>query len=238
MGLCSSNDGVGSKMKIKVVPGILEHEAEEFLKKIAKAEKFTDRVFVDIIDGRFVENLTVGMDELMELTTKLDLYVQLMTEEPINYLNQCAEASVFLVVGHIELMGNQLAFLKKGKELGMEIGLALDLSTPIDFIDESSLKKVKTILLMSVAAGFSEQGFEIKVLEKIKELREGGFQGDIFVDGGVNTDTIEKCVEAGANAFSVTSGIWKMDKPDKAWMNLKKLAQQKLKHLDGQAKKS
>ncbi len=209
--------------QIDILPGILEQNSREFEVKMLQVSKFTNKVFIDIIDGKFAQNMTVGMDELIELSTELSMYVQLMTEEPINYLNQCSEAGVELVVGHVELMESQAEFLDKGEMLGLKTGLALDLETPIDFIDEGIMDRVEAILLMAVKAGFSEQEFDKRVLVKIQELRGDGFRGDVFVDGGVNQDTAEVCVKAGASGLSITSGIWKAKNPAKAYEDLVKL---------------
>ncbi|MEA3355086.1 MAG: ribulose-phosphate 3-epimerase [Patescibacteria group bacterium] len=212
-------------MNIKIVPGILEKTFEELENKLLKASDFCETVFVDVIDGKFVENETIGMDELMDSSTELGFYIHLMTEEPTNYLNSCKEAGAELVVGQVELMENQAEFVNKGKKLGIKTGLALDLLTPIDFLEEKVLVEVETVLLMAVEAGFSEQKFDVKVLKKIKELKIGGFKGNIFIDGGVNKKTIKECVLAGADRFSVTSGIWGEENPAKAYENLVKLAQ-------------
>mgnify|MGYP000153286260 CR=1 FL=1 len=123
-------------MEIIVVPGILEQTLEELNKKLLKASDFTRSVFVDVIDGRFVENETIGMDELMDTATELDLYLHLQTEEPIEYLHQCSEVGAELVVGQVELMEDQLEFINKAKKLGMRVGLGLDLVTPVDFLEE------------------------------------------------------------------------------------------------------
>lgn len=211
-------------MSIKIVPGILESTFEELSLKLLKVSDFSETVFVDVIDGKFVNNETIGMDELMDTATELELYVHLLTEEPIEYLNQCREIGAELVVGQVELMEDQVEFLKKARKLEVKAGLALDLPTPVDFLEGEALTMTDTVLLMGVEAGFSEQEFDVKVLEKIKELRSGGFSGDVFVDGGVNKETIGLCVEAGANAFSVTSGIFKEVSPAKAYQKLLRLA--------------
>ena len=207
-------------MIIKIIPGILENDFEELNKKLLRASDFSEMIFVDIIDGKFVENETIGMDELMDTSTELDLYVHLMTEEPINYLNQCNELGAGLVVGQVELMESQVDFVNKAIELDIKVGLGLDLVTPIDFLEEGILDKANAVLLMAVRAGFSGQNFDEKVLEKIQELRAGGFKEDIFIDGGLNKETIGKCIDIGANGFSVTSGIWKNSNPAEAYAEL------------------
>jgi len=212
-------------MEIKIVPGILEKDRDVFKDKLLKAKEFSETVFVDIIDGKFAKNETVGIKELNEFSGQIGYYVQLMTREPIEYLNECVEAEASLILGHIELMRSQKEFVKKGKELEVNIGLALDLDTPVDFLEDSLLKEVDKILLMAVPAGFSGQKFDRKVLSKIGKLRQSGFKKDIFVDGGINEKTISECVRVGANAFSVTSAIWKAEKPEEMLKKLRRVAE-------------
>lgn len=213
-------------MDIKVYPGILEQEREEFLDKLEKAGEFAEGVMIDVIDGKFSDNLTVGMEEVMEAETNLTVGLHLQTDEPVQYLHQAAEMGATLAMGQIELMEDQKEFLNLGIKLGLKPGLALDLLTPIDFIEEEALAKTKRILLLAVEGGYSEQAFDGKVLEKIMQLRDLGFEGDIWVDGGVNRETISACAEAGANAFSVTSGIWRESNPQGAWRELEELARE------------
>jgi len=211
-------------MMFDVVPGILEEDIAEVEKKLNKMKGWAETVMVDIVDGKFSNNKTIQVEELADLGKGISKGVQLMTEEPISQVDTCSEVLIDIVIGHIELMKDQVLFVNKVKELEMVPGLALDLRTQMDGLDEKALEKVDQILLMSVDAGFSNQVFDRRVLDKIKMLRnEAGFEGDIWVDGGVNKDTIIECKEAGANKFSVTSGIWGEKDSKKAFKNLNKL---------------
>lgn len=212
-------------MAVKIVPHILDAEIITAQNKLRLVEGLVDTVGIDIVDGRFADNVTIGMDELMELTGEADIEIQLITEEPINYVNQCAEAQVSSVLGHIELMDSQLEFLDKAKKLKMLAGIALDLPTPIDFIDEGIIDQTDKILLMAVPAGFSNQKFNHKVLTKIADLRKSGFEKEIIIDGGVNEETIAACVEAGADTLAITSTLWKAQNVPQELKKLQRLAE-------------
>jgi ribulose-phosphate 3-epimerase len=213
-------------MDVKILPSILDADPEAAQNKLRLVDGLVDIVGIDIIDGKFADNITIGMDELIELTSEADFEVQLMVEEPIGYVNQCREAEVSSVLGHIELMENQLAFLHKAKEKGMLAGLALDLPTPIDFLDEGIIEEADKILLMAVPAGFSDQEFDDGVLTKVQELRKSGFEKEIIVDGGVNEENIADCIKAGANTLAITSALWKAGDVATKLKQLQKLAKE------------
>ena len=199
-------------MKIEIVPAILDQTLAEIKEKIERIKPLVGRIGIDIIDGIFVDNLTVGVADLEEVDFgELKVDIQLMTEYPEELLGECHQAGVHRVFGHIEKMGSQRSFVEMSKELVLQPGFGLDLFTPIDAIEKSMIKEISGVLLMSVEAGFSGQEFNPIVLNKIRELREQGFEGDIMMDGGINPKTIKSCVEAGANQFSVTSYFWKND---------------------------
>jgi ribulose-phosphate 3-epimerase len=125
------------------------------------------------------------------------------------------------VYGHIERMGNLDEFIELGRELGIEVGWALDLYTPLDDLLPQHLLKADGILLMSVKAGFSGQVFNSLVLDKIKALRTMGFSQDIEVDGGINDTTIPLCLDSGANLMAVNSAIWHANDPEQMYYRLK-----------------
>ena len=212
-------------MTIKVIPGILEQKFEEVEKKIERIRGLEDEVLIDIIDGKYADNKTIVVDELAGIQGLTSLGVQLMVEEPVDLLEDCAEVGADLVIGHIELMKDQMEFVRVAREMQVLPGLGLDLKTPIDNLEEEVLSEVSEVLLMAVPAGFSNQEFDEKVLIKVKNLREDFlYQGNIWVDGGVNEKTISGCVKFGANRLSVTSGIFKGKSVTKQIGKLNRLA--------------
>jgi len=212
-------------MNIQVVPAILEDTREEVEKKMGLVKGLAERVQIDIIDGKFAENKTVEVEELVGVDGDIELEIHLMVEEPIGLVDQCAEIGVGMVIGHIELMKNQENFVRVVRKKEMRVGLGLDLKTAVDFLEEGVWEEVDQILLMAVSAGFSGQKFDRKVLEKIKILRgDYGFKGEIAVDGGVNEETIEDCVRVGANRLSVTSALWQSKEIKEGLERLTRLA--------------
>lgn len=210
-------------MKYLVIPGLLTDSLDDVKEKIRLVDGVVPRVSIDVIDGRFADNITVSVEDLKEIVWGKTVFdVQLMVEEPVDYLDEASEAGATRVFGHIERMGNREQFLEIGSKYSFEIGWALDLYTPVEELEDNEFKGVSGILLMSVKAGFSGQEYK-DVSGKIVELRKRGFEGDIVVDGGMNEETIKSVLKAGANQFSVTNAIWKAKEPVAEWQRLMKL---------------
>lgn len=196
-------------MRITILPAILESDVAEIQIKADKIKDIVKTVSVDIIDGLFADNLTVGVSELNQVDFgELKIELQLMTQDPDDLLGECHTLGTKRVYGHIEQLHSQENFVNLAQEFAIEPGLALDLFTPVESLESKLLDRLSGVLLMAVKAGFSGQTFNPLVLEKIKDLRSLGFQGDIQIDGGMNKDTISQCVAIGANHFSVTSFLW------------------------------
>lgn len=196
-----------------IIPGILTDDLRELQKKLDLASDFCTRVSIDVIDGFFTDNLTVMPESFSELEFyNLNVDVQLMVVDPVEYLGYLHGKNVIRVFGHIERMGNINEFIDECRKLSFEPGLALDLYTPVDSIEKTHLENISGILLMSVQAGFSEQKY-VDISKKIEEIKRRGFEGDIVVDGGMNEKTILNLFKIGVNQFSVTSNIWKSSDP-------------------------
>ncbi len=199
-------------MQTQIVPIMMTESVDEVVQKVTLLKDWgVERVVIDILDGVFADNSTVGVNDLRDIDFgDVCLELQLMVEEPVDYLGDihALKAKQKRVYGHIERMGNLDEFITLGRELGIETGWALDLHTPLDDLEPQHLLKADGILLMSVKAGFSGQSFNPLVLEKIKRLRSIGFTQDIEVDGGINEASIPLCLEAGANLFAVNSALW------------------------------
>ena len=196
-------------MIVQIIPAILEKDKQEIVRKIRLVKDLVEQVQIDIIDGKFTDNKTVKIEELAGLNEEVNVSVHLIIEKPIELVEQCQQIGADSVVAQIELMDDQIQFVKTVKEKNIKVGLALDLKTPVDSINDQVIKDLDSILLMAVTAGFPEQRFDNRVLAKIKVLRKKyGFNGDIWIDGGVNQETIKICVQAGANLLAVGSALW------------------------------
>lgn len=204
-----------------VIPGILEKDWIEIEKKINIIRTFSKRVHIDFLDGDLFPNTTfLDPAPFSKYSSELYLEAHLMVNEPINYLTNLSNAGFKKFIGHIEKMSSQEEFIAQGELLG-EIGLALDLDTPIEKITVP-FEDLDFILLMTIHAGFSGQNFEQSSLEKIKTLK-GRTITPIEVDGGINEQTMPFCLYAGASFFVSTSYITDSENPLEQYKKLKSL---------------
>lgn len=192
---------------LNIIPSILTDSSAEAFDLISKCEGVVDRIHIDIIDGQFANNKTVYPEIFQDLNTALMIDYHLMVKKPINWLEKCLLGQVDRVIAQVEMMEDQLAFVTKATELGMQVGLAIDLDTPVSSIDETILTDLDVVLVMSVKAGFGGQQFHPEALEKVKQLVEIAKQDatpfKICVDGGETLDTIDDTIEAGADEVSI-----------------------------------
>ncbi len=182
------------------------------------------RFHIDVITDEFLRKQdadgkpTLALEQWMQLlqegsfSNDTPIDVHLMTVDPIQYIASCYETGAARVYGHIEHMtGDAMArieFITAVTQLGMEAGLALDLTTPVqeisDIVDQTNLNAV---LLLAVAAGRQGQKFHEEVIGKITQLRTLGFTGPICIDGNMNMNTIPPCLDAGASYVGVGSAL-------------------------------
>ena len=208
----------------KIVPTILAKDISKFEEDLGKVEGFADRVQMDIIDGKFVPVETVMPEVLLSIETMAEVEAHLMVVEPREWVERCVAAGVTTVYGQVEKMTDKLDFITKAEEAGMKTGLAFDLDTPLTGLDEW-VNLVDSILLLSVKAGAQGQEFNDAVLEKIKRVRELSSSVTIMVDGGLNEETIKKCLEAGGEKmeFAVGSEILTADNPVEVYRRLENI---------------
>lgn len=198
--------------KIKIAPSILSADFGKLNEEIREIEPYSDLIHVDVMDGHFVPNITIGPAVVKSIKTKLPLDVHLMISDPVKYAPEFAKYAK-MISFHAELFENDINGLKnaikKIKSLGVKAGLTLnpdkDLEIILPVLDMSDY-----ILIMSVYAGFGGQKFMPEVLDKIRELRQKyHYKKDIEIDGGINKETIKAAVEAGANIIVAGSAVFK-----------------------------
>ena len=208
----------------KIVPTILAKDISKFEEDLGKVEGFADRVQMDIIDGKFVPVETVMPEVLLSIETMAEVEAHLMVVEPREWVERCVAAGVTTVYGQVEKMTDKLDFITKAEEAGMKTGLAFDLDTPLTGLDEW-VNLVDSILLLSVKAGAQGQEFNDAVLEKIKKVRKLSPLVTIIIDGGLNEETIKKCLEAGGEKmeFAVGSEILTADNPVEVYRRLENI---------------
>jgi len=205
----------------KIVPTILAKDISKFEEDLGKVEDFAGRVQMDVVDGKFAPVETVTPEVLLTVETMAEVEAHLMVVEPVEWVERCVAAGVTAVYGQVEKMTNKLDFIAKAEETGMKTGLAFDLDTPLTGLDEW-VNLVDSVLLLSVKAGAQGQEFDDVVLEKIKKVRELSSSVTIIIDGGLNEETIKKCLAVGGEKmeFAVGSELLSADDPETAYRKL------------------
>ncbi len=184
---------------------------------------------VDIIDGYFVDNITVTPADLTDLDFgDLEIDFHLMTQEPLDFVREIIDYQddlpVRSVIGQIEQMSNQELFIDEVRRYDWNVGLSLNLNTPISEIDSSQFERIHSIQLMSIDTGYQGQELHEKVYKKITDLRkllmEKDLRLEVIIDGGVNPETIAKLQESGASSVGVGSFLWKAPDFAEAYQDL------------------
>ena len=196
---------------IKIAPSILSADFSCLAAELEKVQRAgADLIHVDVMDGHFVPNLTIGpvVVKYMRKATILPLDVHLMIEHPSKFVGAFVNAGSNMITVHIEVVTlKELAALGKGlKKSGVKLGISLNPATPIAKI-KKALPLVDFVLVMSVNPGFGGQAFMPVALSKIKQLR-AIFKKDIAVDGGINNITAKQARAAGANVLVAGSYIF------------------------------
>ncbi|MCX5710071.1 MAG: ribulose-phosphate 3-epimerase [Candidatus Omnitrophica bacterium] len=198
-------------MRIKVAPSILSADFSCLDREINKVERAgADLIHVDVMDGHFVPNITIGpaVVKYIRKVTSLPLDVHLMIENADKYADTFVKAGSDMITVHIEALSlfKIKSLSRKLRARGIKFGISLNPATPIAKI-KNSLKFADFVLVMSVNPGFGGQAFIPSVVPKIKQLRKI-FKKDISVDGGINEDTAKLVIDAGANILAAGSYIF------------------------------
>lgn len=199
---------------IKIAPSILSADFSKLGEEIKDVEKGgADYIHVDVMDGHFVPNITIGplIVEAIRPITSLPLDVHLMIENPDNYIPTFAKAGADIITVHVEACPHLHRTIQLIKSHGIKAGVVLNPHTPVSVI-EHVLEDIDMVLLMTVNPGFGGQKFIHSVLPKIKQVaemvKERNLEVEIEVDGGVNAETARLCVEAGANVLVAGSAVY------------------------------
>lgn len=220
-----------SWLKKIIAPSILSADFSRLGEEIKAIEKAgADWVHIDVMDGHFVPNITIGPPVIASLRkiTSLPFDVHLMIQDPDRYIDKFAEAGADIITVHVEssphLHRNVQRIKAEGCKAGVSLNPATSLST-LDFI----LSEIDLILIMSVNPGFGGQEFIPAVLPKIRSLRERlkekGLKIDIEVDGGVNLNNIAQISQAGGNIFVAGNAVFTTPDYAKTIQELKQLAE-------------
>ncbi len=193
-----------------IAPSILSADFSRLMEEISDVDTGgSDWIHVDVMDGHFVPNLTIGPPVIrwIKKTTKLPLDVHLMIDEPIKTIKEYRNAGADYITVHVEACQNVEKTLSEIKALGAKVGISLRPKTDVKKL-EPFLKAVDLILVMTVEPGFGGQEFMPEMIKKVEYLRPR-FSGLISVDGGINLETALLATKAGANVFVAGSAIFK-----------------------------
>jgi len=193
--------------KVKIAPSILSADFSRLGEQVAEAEAGgADYIHVDVMDGHFVPNITVGplVVEAVRRATALPLDVHLMIENPERYVEAFAQAGANIITVHYEACPHLHRMATAIKALGCRTGVALNPATPLLCLEEI-LDYVDLVLLMTVNPGFGGQEFIGSMVDKVRRLRgmlnERGLRCELEVDGGINRETAPLVVAAGADVL-------------------------------------
>ncbi|MEX1063969.1 MAG: ribulose-phosphate 3-epimerase [Candidatus Paceibacterota bacterium] len=193
----------------EVIPSILVKTKEELLEKISAVEAFVGRVHLDIADGIFVPNTTIGgFNDIRMIETELKIGVHLMVSKPENHISHWLGTPADRFIFHVEATSRWQEVIDIAKENDKEIGVALNPKTPTSSI-ESFVDQVDFVHFMTVEPGFYGSKFEESVVAKIADFHFYYPDKPILVDGGVTPETAPKLVEAGATMLVSGSYIFK-----------------------------
>lgn len=215
------DDDIRCPRRLKLAPSILSADFSDIASGIRKIEKVSDFLHVDVMDGHFVPNITMGplVVKALRKMTKLPLDVHLMISNPDQFIPEFAKAGADIITVHAEACTHLHRSVWLVKGAGKKVGVALNPASSLSSV-EHVLADIDLALLMTVNPGFEAQSFIPSVIPKIKLLRkmisEKNLGTDIEVDGGINRETAPLVVNAGASILVAGSAIFHSKDPAKA----------------------
>jgi ribulose-phosphate 3-epimerase len=217
-------------VSVRIAPSILASDFARLADEVAKVERGgADLVHVDVMDGHFVPNITIGppVVKALKRVTALPLDVHLMISDPDRYLEAFVEAGAAIVTVHAEACKHLHRTLTRIRQLGAKAGVSLNPATPVEAVKDLA-GEFDLLLIMSVNPGFGGQHFITHSLQKIRQARtlitNAGGAADVEVDGGVDTTNAAALVEAGATILVAGVSIFGTPDPAEATRRLRAAA--------------
>lgn len=214
-------------MTIKIAPSILAADFARLGEEISRIADHVEMLHIDVMDGHFVPNLSLGYPVIASIRKVTDLYFDchMMTSNPDLYIDNLVEAGGDLLSVHIEVFPDPSAVHRQAIESGLDFGLVVNPQTPIESV-EPFVELCRQVLVMSVEPGFGGQSFMPEVLSKAEQCRKLidhlGLNVDLQIDGGVTVDTAPQARNAGVNVFVAGSAIFGSANPVDAVAALRK----------------
>ncbi len=206
---------------VRVAPSILAADFANLASDIERVAPVIDLLHVDVMDGHFVPNISLGPPVIASLRASTDLYLDchLMITDPLGYLEPLKQAGADGVTVHIEAVPNPIPVLDRAQELNLDVGLVINPPTPVEAV-EPYLDRCSMVVVMSVHPGFGGQAFIEDVVPKIGRLREiidsHALSTDIEVDGGINRRTAALARDAGATVLVAGTSVFHAKDPVEA----------------------
>jgi ribulose-phosphate 3-epimerase len=220
-----------------VAPSILSADFGNLSDAVDQVAPSTDWLHVDVMDGHFVPNLTIGPPVVESLRRHSGLFfdTHLMITEPARYLEPFRDAGANGCTVHVEV-GDTEALIAQMRDLGLRVGLAANPDTPFEAL-EPYLGGVDLVLCMTVFPGFGGQKFMAEVMPKVARVRRavmaGGWSVDVEVDGGIDEHTVMEAARSGANVFVSGSAVFRRDHPAEAVLGILHAAEEAVVAIPG-----
>lgn len=214
-------------MKTIISPSILSADFANLERDIKKVEKFVPWLHIDVMDGLFVPNISIGIPVVKSIrkVTNLFLDTHLMIENPIRYVDNFIEAGSDLITFHYEASReNTIKTIEKIKEKNKKAGISIKPKTSVNEI-KNYINQVDLVLIMSVEPGFGGQKFIEETLNKVDEIKKYSTNPNLIIqfDGGINDKTAKQCITKGANSLVAGNYIYKADNIEEAVKSLVKV---------------
>ena len=218
-------------MTVQIAPSILSADFAALGDAVAAVERGgADLIHVDVMDGHFVPNITIGVPVVRSLKriARVPLDVHLMITDPDRYIEAFAEAGASMISVHVEVLPHLHRTVQAMKALGVRAGVVLNPSTPVGALDQIA-GDVDFVLVMSVNPGFGGQTFIPRSESKVRDVRAvldraGNVAAPVEIDGGIDADTAPRVVAAGARILVAGSAIFRSPDPERATRDLKAAA--------------
>lgn len=209
----------------KIIPTILTSDEQEYHDRLLMAEYVSDLIQIDVIDGKFAKNKTIGVDIIKKYFSSSMLEIQLMTLFPRNYISELSPLEyVSRIIVPFEVEGDLNEAFYQIKNVNKQAGLSINPATPVGAVSHL-FSEIDLLLILAVEPGFSGQKFQDLSLDKVREAKKMATWLPVEVDGGVTFDNAQKIVQAGADFLAANSVLYNAPDFYLAYEKLAKIAQ-------------